>query len=184
MLTPMPLRSKIILAVALVLALGNQVTLGQQFDPEARLNELGIELGTPPQPVANYVSAVRSGNLVFLAGHGPQLPEGGYVTGKVGTDLSLEDGYKAARLTGIALLASLKAAIGDLNDVVRIVKATGMVNTTPDFTDHPAVINGFSDLMVEVFGEERGKHARSAVGMTSLPIDIAVEIEMIVEVRQ
>ena len=183
-LTPMPLRSKIILAVALVLALGNQVTLGQQFDPEARLNELGIELGTPPQPVANYVSAVRSGNLVFLAGHGPQLPEGGYVTGKVGTELSIEEGYEAARLTGIALLASLKAAIGDLNNVVRIVKVTGMVNTTPEFTDHPAVINGFSDLMVDLFGEERGKHARSAVGMNSLPFDIAVEIEMIVEVRQ
>jgi len=98
--------------------------------------------------------------------------------------MSVEEGYEAARLTGIALLASLKAEIGDLNKVVRIVKATGMVNTTPDFTDHPAVINGFSDLMVDVFGPERGKHARSAIGMSSLPINIAVEIEMIVEVTE
>ena len=168
----------------LALAVSVQSALSQQIDPESRLEELGIELGPPPQPVANYVSAVRAGDLVFLAGHGPRLPDGGYVTGKVGPQLSLEEGYQAARLTGIALLASLKAEIGDLNKVVRIVKSTGMVNTTPDFTDHPAVINGFSDLMVDVFGEQRGKHARSAVGMNSLPIDIAVEIEMIAEVRQ
>lgn len=154
----------------------------QETDVEARLQELGIELPTPPTPVANYVPSVRSGNLVFLAGHGPLKPEGGYVTGKVGQDLTLEEGYAAARLTAIALLASLKAEIGDLNKVTRIVKVTGMVNTTPEFTEHPQVINGFSDLMVEVFGEQRGKHARAAVGMTSLPIDIAVEIEMVVEV--
>ena len=168
----------------LALAFAAQSAVSQQADPESRLAELGIELGPPPQPVANYVSAVRSGDLVFLAGHGPRLPEGGYVTGKVGPEMSVEEGYEAARLTGIALLASLKAEIGDLNKVIRIVKATGMVNTTPDFTDHPAVINGFSDLMVDVFGAERGKHARSAVGMSSLPIGIAVEIEMIVEVTE
>ena len=154
----------------------------QEADVEARLQELGIELPNPPAPVANYVRSVRTGNLVFLAGHGPLKPEGGYVTGKVGQDLTLEEGYEAARLTAIALLASLKAEIGDLNKVTRIVKVTGMVNTTPDFTEHPQVINGFSDLMVEVFGEERGKHARAAIGMASLPINIAVEIEMVVEV--
>ncbi len=154
----------------------------QEADVEARLQELGIELPNPPAPVANYVRSVRTGNLVFLAGHGPLKPEGGYVTGKVGQDLTLEEGYEAARLTAIALLASLKAEIGDLNKVTRIVKVTGMVNTTADFTEHPQVINGFSDLMVEVLGEERGKHARAAVGMASLPINIAVEIEMVVEV--
>ena len=154
----------------------------QETDVEARLQELGIELPNPPAPVAIYVRSVRTGNLVFLAGHGPLKPEGGYVTGKVGQDLTLEEGDEAARLTAIARLASLKAEIGDLNKVTRIVKVTGMVNATPDFTEHPQVINGFSDLMVEVFGEERGKHARAAIGMASLPINIAVEIEMVVEV--
>jgi len=152
-------------------------------DPEQRLQDLGIELPTPPAPVANYVRSVRTGNLVFLAGHGPLLPEGGYMSGKIPQDLTIEQGYEAARLTGIALLASLKENIGDLNKVNRIVKVTGMVNTTPDFTEQPQVINGFSDLMVEVFGEDRGKHARAAVGMASLPINIPVEIEMVVEVR-
>jgi enamine deaminase RidA (YjgF/YER057c/UK114 family) len=154
-----------------------------ETNPEQRLKELGIELPTPPPPVANYVRSVRTGNLVFLSGHGPLLPEGGYMSGKVPQDLTIEQGYEAARLTGIALLASLKENIGDLNKVNRIVKATGMVNTTPDFTQQPQVINGFSDLMVEVFGEDRGKHARAAVGMVSLPINITVEIEMVVEVR-
>ena len=153
-----------------------------EADPEARLQALGIELPTPPAPVANYVRSVRTGNLVFLAGHGPLKPEGGYVTGKVGRDLTIEQGYEAARLTGIALLASLKAEIGDLGKVTRIVKVLGMVNATEDFTEQPQVINGFSDLIVEVFGETRGKHARAAVGMASLPIGIAVEIEMVVEV--
>ena len=155
----------------------------QEADVEARLQELGIELPNPPAPVANYVRSVRSGDLVFLAGHGPLKPEGGYVTGKVGQDLTLEEGYEAARLTAIALLASLKAEIGDLNKVTRIVKVTGMVNTTADFTEHPQVINGFSDLIVDVFGEAIGKHARSAVGMAGLPQSIPVEIEMILEVE-
>ncbi len=157
-------------------------TASQEVDPEAKLQELGIELPTPPPPVANYVRSVRTGNLVFLAGHGPLKPDGGYVTGKVGQDLTIEQGYEAARLTAIALLASLKAEIGDLGKVTRIVKVMGMVNATNDFTEQPQVINGFSDLMVEVFGETRGKHARAAVGMASLPIGIAVEIEMVVEV--
>ncbi|WP_258100192.1 RidA family protein [Marinoscillum pacificum] len=151
------------------------------YDVEQRLTELGIELQVPGAPLANYVNAVRTGNLVFMAGKGPRLPEGGNVTGKVGDSLSIEQGYEAARLSGIAQLAALKAEIGDLNNVVRIVKVTGMVNATADFTSHPEVINGYSDLMVEVFGD-RGKHARAAVGMASLPRDIAVEIEMVVEV--
>ncbi len=149
---------------------------------ETRLAELGIELPTPPPPVANYVRAVTTGNLVFLAGHGPLRPEGGYVTGKLGKDLTVEEGYEAARLTAIALLASLKAEIGSLDRVQRVVRVEGMVNATPEFTDQSKVINGCSDLLVEVFGE-RGKHARAAVGMVSLPIGIAVEIQMVVEVE-
>ena len=149
---------------------------------EARLAEMGIELPQPPPPVANYVRAVRTGNLVFLAGHGPLRPEGGYVTGKLGRDLDVEQGYDAARLTAIALLASLKAEIGSLDRVRRVVRVEGMVNATPDFTDQSKVINGCSDFLVEVFGE-RGKHARAAVGMASLPIGLAVEIHMVVEVE-
>lgn len=151
------------------------------YDVEARLAALGITLGEAPPPTANYVRAVRAGNLVFLAGHGPDKPEGGQVVGKMGSDLSLAEGQQAARLTGISLLASLKAEIGDLNRVARIVKVMGMVNAVPDFTQHSQVMNGFSDLMVEVFGE-RGRHARAAVGMSSLPGNIPVEIEMIVEI--
>ncbi len=150
--------------------------------PEARLAAMGIELPKPPAPVANYVRAVRTGNLVFLAGHGPLKPEGGYVTGKLGKDLTVEEGYAAARLTGIALLASLKGEIGSLDRVRRIVRVEGMVNATPDFTDQSKVINGCSDLLVEVFGD-RGKHARAAVGMVSLPIGLAVEIHMVAEVE-
>ncbi|HHL53034.1 MAG TPA: RidA family protein [Flammeovirgaceae bacterium] len=152
------------------------------YDVEQRLNELGMTLTPPPKPIANYVNAVRSGNLVFMAGKGPSRPDGTYITGKVGVDLTVEEGYEAARLTAIAQLAALQATIGDLNKVVRIVKVTGMVNAAPDFGRQPEVINGFSDLMVEVFGE-RGKHARAAVGMGSLPRNIACEIEMIVEVQ-
>lgn len=155
----------------------------QDTDIEARLDALGITLPEMPTPVANYVQAVRAGNLVFLAGHGPLKPEGGYVTGKVGVDLTLEEGYEAARLTAIALLSSLKNEIGDLDRVKRIVRVFGMVNAPDGFTDHPRVINGCSDLLVELFGAARGKHARAAVGMNSLPIGIAVEIEMVVEVE-
>ena len=150
---------------------------------EARLERLGIPLPVPPKPVANYVPAVRTGNLIFLAGAGPRKPDGSFITGKVGTDLDLEQAYQAARLTGITLLSVLKAELGDLDKVKRIVKVLGMVNADPSFAQHPKVINGFSDLMVEVFGE-RGKHARSAVGMGSLPFGIAVEIEMVVEVSE
>ncbi len=155
---------------------------GPTGSPEERLAALGIELPTPPAPVANYVRAVTTGNLVFLAGHGPLKADGTYVTGKLGKDISLEEGYEAARLTAIAMLASLKAEIGDLDRVKRIVKVTGMVNSDPAFTDQPKVINGCSDLLVSIFGNQ-GKHARAAVGMASLPIGIAVEIEMVVEVE-
>ncbi|MEO9871452.1 RidA family protein [Ekhidna sp.] len=152
------------------------------YDIEDRIAEKGIVLPELSAPVANYVHAVRTGNLVFLAGKGPTKPEGGYISGKVGADLTVEQGYEAAKLVAAAQLAALKLEIGDLNKVVRVVKVLGMVNCTPDFGNQPEVINGFSDTIVEVFGD-RGKHARAAVGMGSLPRNIAVEIEMIVEVR-
>jgi enamine deaminase RidA (YjgF/YER057c/UK114 family) len=149
---------------------------------EQKLKEMGIELPTPKQPIANYVSAVRTGNLIFLAGKGPSKPDGSYITGKPGKDLTIQQGYEAARLTAINQLAALKAAIGDLDKVKRIVKVLGMVNSDPEFKDHPKVINGFSDLIVAIFGD-KGRHARSAVGMCSLPNNMAVEIELIVEVE-
>jgi enamine deaminase RidA (YjgF/YER057c/UK114 family) len=154
---------------------------GVLFDAEAKLKELGITLPQPPKPVANYVNAVRTGNLIFLAGKGPKRADGSEITGKLGREISIEEGYEAARLTAINQLAVLKATLGDLNKVKRIVKVLGMVNSDPSFVEQPKVINGFSDMMVAVFGD-RGRHARAAVGMASLPRGQAVEIEMIVEV--
>jgi len=151
-------------------------------DPEAKLKEKGIVLTTPSKPVANYVNAVRVGNLLYLAGKGPTKPDGSHITGKVGKDLTIEQGYDAAKLTAINHIAVLKAELGDLKKVKRIVKVLGMVNCTEDFKDQPKVVNGYSDLMVEIFGE-KGKHARSAVGMYALPLNIAVEVEVIVEVE-
>ncbi len=149
---------------------------------EAKLEEMGIELPDSPAPMANYVPAVRTGNLLYLAGLGPAArPDGTSPTGKVGQDLSVEEGYEAARLTGINILARLKGELGDLDRVNRVVKLLSMVNAATDFTQQPAVANGCSDLMVEVFGD-KGKHARSAVGMGSLPNNIPIEIEVIVEV--
>ncbi|MFN7119017.1 MAG: RidA family protein [Saprospiraceae bacterium] len=153
-----------------------------KVDAEANLRKLGINLPKASSPVANYVNAVRTGNLIFLSGKGPLKEDGKYITGKVGKDLSIEQGYEAARTVGINQLAALKTELGDLNKVKRIVKVLGMVQCTPEFTDQPKVMNGYSDLMVAVFGE-RGKHARSAVGMIALPSNIAVEVEMIVEVE-
>lgn len=150
---------------------------------KARLEELGIELPRASPPVANYINAVRTGNLIFLSGKGPLRPDGTLIKGKIGTDLTVEEGYEAARLTGLNLLAALQRELGSLDHVRQIVKVLGMVNAGPTFEEHPNVINGFSDLMVEVFGD-RGRHARSAVGMGSLPDGIAVEIEMIVEVGE
>lgn len=151
-------------------------------DAETKLKEKGIVLTTPSNPVANYVNAVRVGNLLYLAGKGPQKPDNTYITGKVGKDLTIEQGYGAARLTAIAHLAVLKNELGSLNKVKQIVKVLGMVNCAEDFKDQPKVINGYSDLMVEIFGE-KGKHARSAVGMVALPFNMAVEVEVIVEVE-
>jgi enamine deaminase RidA (YjgF/YER057c/UK114 family) len=151
---------KFVSFIAFVLTI--QLAGAQKIDFDKKLRELGIELITPTKPIANYVKAVRTGNLLFLSGDGPTL------TGKVGKDITVEQGYEAARQTGISILSTLKAELGDLNKVKRIVKVLGMVNCTSDFTDQPKVINGFSDLMVQVFGE-KGKHARSAVGVFALP---------------
>jgi enamine deaminase RidA (YjgF/YER057c/UK114 family) len=151
-------------------------------DAETKLKEKGIVLTTPSNPVANYVNVVRVGNLLYLAGKGPLGADNKYITGKVGKDLTIEQGYEAARLTAISHLADLKKELGSLNKVKRIVKVLGMVNCTEDFYDQPKVINGYSDLMVEIFGE-KGKHARSAVGMYALPFNMALEIEVIVEVE-
>jgi len=146
------------------------------------VKKLGIELPVAGSPIANYVNAVRTGNLLYLAGKGPGLPGKPLPVGKVGRDFTVEQAYGHARETGINLIAVMKAELGDLDRVKRIVKILGMVNATPEFGHQPEVINGCSDLMVEVFGE-RGKHARSAVGMGSLPRGIPVEIEAIVEVK-
>ena len=152
---------------------------------EAKLTELGIELPAPPKPAGNYVGGVQVGNILFMSGCGPSLPEGGSITGKVGGDLSVEDGYGAARQVGINMLANIKAQVGDLDRVKRVVKVLGMVNANPDFKDHPKVINGASDLIHELFGkDDLGYHARSALGYAQLPTGAAVEIEAIFAVEK
>jgi enamine deaminase RidA (YjgF/YER057c/UK114 family) len=161
----------------LLLVLLGVAPLIEAQTPEQRLEELGITLPEFSKPVANYVKWRKSGNLLFLAGDGSTMK------GKLGKDLTVEQGYQAARMTGIEILSTLKAACGELSNIKQFVKVLGMVNSAPDFYDQPKVINGFSDLMVEVFGE-KGKHARSAVGMGSLPSNIAVEIEVIVELYE
>jgi enamine deaminase RidA (YjgF/YER057c/UK114 family) len=150
---------------------------------EARLKEKGIELVTPAPMLGNYVHAVRTGNLLYLSGKGPNKHTGGLMTGKVGRDLTVEQGMEAARLCAIAHIAVLKSELGSLDKVKKIVKVLGMVNCTDDFTDQSKVMNGYSDFMADVFGEA-GKHARSAVGMNSLPQNFAVEVEVIVEVNE
>ena len=147
---------------------------------EAKARELGLDLTANP-PVANYVPAVRTGDLVFLSGHGP-FQDGKLIRGKLGADMDVDAGYAAARAVMVQLLASLRAELGSLDRVARIVKLLCMVNCTPDFGDHPSVANGASDLLVEIFGDA-GRHARSAVGMQSLPLGMSVEIEMIVAVQ-
>ena len=150
---------------------------------ESRLQELGIELPSTPAPIANYVPSVRTGNLVYLSGLGPAArADGTTPSGKVGRELTTEEGYEAARLTGINIVSRIKGEIGDLDKVKRVIKMLGMVNSDPEFNQQPAVVNGCSDLLVEVFGD-KGRHARSAVGMASLPNDIPVEIEVIIEVE-
>ena len=145
--------------------------------PEQKIEALGIELIDVPVPTANFVKWRQVGNLLYLAGDGSEMK------GKLGADLTVEQGYQASRQTGIHIISTLKVACGDLSRINQFVKVKGMVNTKPDFKDHSKVINGFSDLMVEVFGE-KGKHARAAVGMTSLPNNMAVEIEVIVELNE
>ena len=149
---------------------------------EKRIRDLGIVLPPVSAPAANYVNAVRTGNLLYLAGKGPLAVDGKRPSGKLGREFTVEQGYRHARSTGLDLIAVLKSELGSLDRVKRIVKVLGMVNCMPEFTDPPKVINGASDLFVEVFGE-KGRHARSAVGMNSLPMGIPVEIEMIVEVE-
>ncbi len=149
---------------------------------EQRLEELGVELPEPAVPIANYVTTVQAGNLVFTSGHGPGTGEGPIYKSQLGTDATIEEGYASARQVAIGLLSTLKHALGDLDRIKRVVKVLGFVNSAPDFIDQPAVVNGASDFFVEVFGD-KGKHARSAVGMVQLPGGIPVEVEMVVEIE-
>ncbi len=149
---------------------------------EEKLAQMGLVLPSPGPPAGNYVGAVLAGDLLFVSGHGPRRADHSYMTGKVGRDLTTEQAYEAAKVVMLNCLASVKREIGDLDRVKRIVKLLGMVNCTEDFIEHPQVINGASDLLVELYGES-GRHARSAVGMQQLPMNIPVEVEMIVEVN-
>ncbi|MFQ3591910.1 MAG: RidA family protein [Gemmataceae bacterium] len=152
--------------------------------PEARLKELGLTLPPPGKPMAKYKMAVRVGNLLYLSGHGPaKINDSTPVTGRCGQDLTLEQGRQAARAVGLNILATLRDQLGSLDKVKRLVKTLALVNSTADFFDHPKVINGYSELMAEVFGEEAGVGARSAIGTNALPGNIAVEIEAIFEVE-
>ena len=148
---------------------------------EGKLNEMGLALPPAPSPMANYAPAVVTGNLVFLSGHIPRNPDGTVITGKLGSSFSVDEGKEVAQMVTLALLASLKQAIGDLDKVSRIVRVACMINATDEFTDHPAVANGASDLLVAVFGDS-GMHSRAATGMGSLPAGVPVEIDMIVEI--
>jgi enamine deaminase RidA (YjgF/YER057c/UK114 family) len=151
--------------------------------PETRLKELGITLPTPPKPVAKYKPAVQVGNMLYVSGHGPaKLGDQNPLLGKLGAKLTLEQGKESARLVGINILATVRNTLGSLDKVKRLVKTLGMVNAVPDYVDQPQVINGFSELMAQVFGDDAGVGARSAVGMGSLPGEIPVEIECIFEV--
>lgn len=149
---------------------------------EQKVKDLGLVLPPTPKPVGTYVGGVRSGNLLFMSGVGPRQPDGSLINGKLGATMTVEKGYEAARVVGLNMLANIRGQLGSLNKVKRVVKVLGMVNATPDFEDPPKVINGFSDLFVEVFGEA-GRGARSAVGMATLPFQMAVEVEMVIEVE-
>lgn len=175
------IRTVLVITSALIFFVRTNAAQGQSA--EQKLKDLGITLFEPTKPIANYVKTVRTGNLVFVSGHTSQRPDGTGFRGKLGKDLTIEQGYEAARLTAINLLSTLKAELGNLDRIKRIVKVTGFVNSAPDFGDQPKVINGCSDLLVAVFGEERGKHARSAVGMGALPSNYAVEVELVIEVE-
>jgi len=149
---------------------------------EARIAELKLELPPAPKPVATYVTAIRHGDLLYVSGHGPYRTDGTLITGRLGENMQVEAGQAAARQTGLAILATLRSHLGSLDRVVQLVKSLGMVNSTPDFHDHPRVINGYSDLMKEVFGDA-GVGTRSAIGMVALPGGIAVEIEAVFHVK-
>ena len=176
-------RSVLAAGVALpLLTLVRPAARAEASSPERRLRERGIVLPEPPSPNPNYAPFVRTGNLIFVSGMGPTRPDGSVATGKVGRDVTREEAYQHARLTGLAILAVLRGAVGgDLDRVTRVVKVLGMVNATPDFTDHGKVVNGCTDLFIEVFGEA-GRAARSSVGMISLPSNISVEVEAAFEV--
>ena len=149
------------------------------METELRLKNLGIELPPTPKPIGNYIGGVQVGNLLFMSGCGPRCNDGTLIIGKLGSDLSVEQGYDAARVVALNMLANIRSVLGSLDRIERVVKVLGMVNCTPDFSAMPKVINGFSDLFVEVLGPERGCGARSAVGHTALPNQIAVEVEMV-----
>ena len=149
---------------------------------EARLKELQIELPPAPKPIGNYIAGVQVGNLLFMSGCGPRRADGTAIIGKLGVDLNVEQGYEAARVVGLNMLANIRSVIGSLDRIERVVKVLGMVNAAPTFDQMPKVINGFSDLFVEILGAERGRGARSAVGMATLPNQIAVEVEMVLQV--
>lgn len=182
---------KLYLLICVVMLSCNDVTKQKvafenlyEYDVEERIASLGITLQEMKLPPGLSIElAVKKGDLIYLSGNGPKLPNGEQIAGKVSEDLTVEEGYEAARLTAINHLSVLKSEIGDLNKVVRVIKVFGMVNSPSTFTEHPKVINGYSDLMIEVFGE-RGKHARSAVGMNSLPWNLACEVEAIIQIQE
>jgi enamine deaminase RidA (YjgF/YER057c/UK114 family) len=177
----MALRNRGIVVLALILAVAAGALARQPTSPEAKLKALGIELPAAPKPIASYVPAVRTGNLIFLAGQGPVVDGKPTITGKVGAEVTEEAANKAARATILTQLAVLRAEIGSLDRVRRIVKVVGFVSSAPGFSRQPWVMNGASDLLVEIFGDA-GKHARSSVGVNELPLNIPVEIELVVEV--
>jgi enamine deaminase RidA (YjgF/YER057c/UK114 family) len=152
-------------------------------NPESKIKELGLELPPAPKPMGVYKPVLVIGNLLYVSGQGPLKPDGTHIKGKVGKELSMEEGKLAARQVGLAMLSTIKTNIGDLSKIKRLVKVLGMVNSSPDFDQHPAVINGFSELMADVFGEDNGVGVRSAVGVI-LPGNIAVEIEAMFELYQ
>lgn len=164
------------------LAIINLKLLNMEYNPELRIKELGIILPPAPKPVGIYKPVLIVDNLLYVSGHGPFKSDGTLITGRVGADLDIEEGKQAARQVGLAMLASIKSHIGDLNKIKRIIKVLGMVNSVPGFDKHPAVINGFSELIAELYGDENGIGVRSAVGMM-LPSNIAVEIEAVFELN-
>lgn len=171
---------KFLFTTCLLLLASGYVASAQTI--EQKLSGMGLALIPPTKSAGNYVKVVRTGNLLFLAGHISTRADGSTITGKLGKELTIEQGYEAAKSATVSVLSTLKAELGELGRIRRIVKVTGFVSSMPDFTDQPKVVNGCSDLLVALFGD-KGKHARSAVGMVALPLNAAVEIEMVVEVE-